>query len=276
MKNSGWELTVGFTPIRTKDFTWNVSMNTSNNSNTVTETGVENVSWSDAASGTLYKKGYSSNSFWAFRFKGIDPKTGYPIIDLSTAEGADKSDPTSYMEYAGKLDPDFTGGISMSFRYKQLALTTSLNLRLGCKTFLRKAYQSIYLPSEFENLSNELVERWTPTNTNADFPGLPDKNVVAIKLPDGSTYLNPYEMYNYSTARVVNASSLSCNSVDLSYTFDTTKFMKALHIKGLSLSTSLSNLFIIHSGDFKGRDPEVAMGMQPRTKSLTFNANVTF
>lgn len=277
MKNSGYELTVGLTPIRTKDFTWNLSLNTSKNFNEVTKVGTQNQNWQSVATGTYYKAGYATNSFWAFRNDGIDPETGYPIINLDVEEGADTSDPTTYMEYAGKLDPDFTGGLSMSFRYKQFSLSTSFYLQLGGKRFLTEAYQSTFLPSEFENLTNELVGRWTPDNPNATFPGLPDKNVVSTLLPDGSTYATVYQMYNYSMDRVVSASSFRCNSISFAYSFSDT-WLKKYHIpaKSLSLSGTVNNIFTIHSGDFKGRDPEVAMGQQPRTRSFSLNLNVSF
>lgn len=278
MKNSGYELTLGFTPIRTRDFTWNVSLNTSKDFNEVTKVGIQSQNYYYATSGNLYKEGYAATSFWAFKCDGIDPKTGYPIIDLSMADNAtadEKKDPTSFMVYGGKIDPDFTGGISMGFRYKDFSLTTALYLRVGGKTFLQSAYQSTYLPSEFENLSNELVGRWTPQNTSATFPGLPDKNVTSVKLPNGE-YATVYQMYNYSTDRIVSTTSLSCNNMSLSYSFPYDWVKRYLHLQSLSLSTSITNLFIIHKGDFKGRDPEVAMGQQPRTRSLTFNLNVAF
>lgn len=82
-------------------------------------------------------------------------------------------------------------------------------------------------------------------------------------------------MYNKSNARVVNASSLKCNNLSLSY-FLPEKVAKRLYCKSVSMSASMSNLFTIASKDFKGRDPEVAMGQQPLTSSFSFGLSVTF
>lgn len=274
--NRGYELTVGFTPIRTKDFTWNVSMNTSKNFNEVAKVGIQNMHWKNTTTGQFYKDGYAVSSFWAFRYEGIDKETGYPIINLDTEEGADLTDPTSYMVYAGKLDPDFTGGLSMSFRWKDLTLSTSLYLQLGGKKFLSPAYASIQLPSDYENLSTELLNRWTPDNPNAEFPGLPDRMIQNTQLPNGSTYANVYEMYNYSDARVVSASSLRCNNLSLSYAVPFEWVRRNLHLQSVSFGGSITNLFAINSKDFKGRDAEVATGQQPRTRSVSLNLNVVF
>lgn len=278
MVNKGYEISLGFTPIRTKDFTWNMSVNTGKNWNEVTKVGMQSMNWETAKSGSFNKAGYAVGSFWAFNFDGIDKETGYPIIDLSTEPGADLTDPTSYMVYAGKMDPDFTGGLGMSFRYKDFTLSTSLYLQLGGKKFLTPAFVSTTLPSEYENMTSELVNRWTPENKTASLPGLPDYNVVknAVILPDGKTSVNLYEMYNYSTARVVSASSLRCNSMTLSYSVPSKWVAKNLRMKSLSCGATLTNLFSINSKDFKGRDAEVATGQQPRTRSVSFNINAAF
>lgn len=276
MENSGWELSVNFTPVRTKNFTWDMGMNTSKNNNEITKVGVQNLTWKTAVGGNYYKKGYPVSAFWAFDCDGIDPETGYPIINLDVHDGSDPlNDPTAYMKYAGKLDPDFTGGLTMSFRYKQLSLSTSFYLQVGGKKFLMEAYASQTLPSEYENLSSELNKRWRPGDTSAKFPGLPDKNVVNFYLPNNKTYSNVYEMYNYSDVRVVNASSLKCNRISLNYSFPE-QLAKRFGVKFISMGASMSNPFTIAHKDFKGRDPEVATGAQPITSSYSFSLNVTF
>ncbi|MBR1400445.1 MAG: SusC/RagA family TonB-linked outer membrane protein [Prevotella sp.] len=281
MVNKGYELTVGFTPIRTKDFTWDVSVNTAKNWNEVTEVAMQSMSWKTAISGSFNKDGYPVTSLWAFKYEGIDPETGYPVIDTSYEPGADLTDPTSFMVHVGKLDPDFTGGLGMSFRYKQFSLSTSLYLQLGGKKFLSPAYQTSTMPSEYENLSTELLNRWTPENRNAEFPGLPDYNIVTWNtrnnwsLPNNET-ATKYEMYNYSTARVVSASSLRCNNMSLNYSFPNEWLKRTFHLQSMSIGASVSNIFAINSKDFKGRDAEVATGQQPRTRSCSFNLNVAF
>lgn len=277
MDNHGYEISLAFTPVRTKNFTWNLSLNTSKNVNLVTKTGLQNPTWHTAVSGNLHKDGYPSAGFWAFRYTGIDQTTGYPIIDLTAKDGSDpKTDPTAYMEYMGSMDPDFTGGLNTSFRYKNLTLSTSLYVQLGGKKFLSPAYKTTLLPSEYENLSTELNARWRPGDTDAKFPGLPDKNLTNFLIP-GTTqsYSNYYEMYNYSTERVVSASTLRCNNVSLSYMFPQSLAHK-LYCNNLAVSCSASNLFSIVSKGFRGRDAEVATGAQPRTRSYSLNLSVTF
>ncbi|RKD92541.1 SusC/RagA family TonB-linked outer membrane protein [Mangrovibacterium diazotrophicum] len=279
MKNKGYELTLGFTPVRTGNFTWNLNLSTSKNKNEVTKVGTQNPTWKSAAQGSLFKEGYAVSSFWAFKSDGIDPETGYPIIDLTVAEGENPVDnPTSYMEYVGKLDPDFTGSLGNTFRYKQLSMVASFYLQLGGKKFLSPAYASSVMPTEYENLSSELNDRWTPENTSATIPGLPDAYIVQnpVTLP-GTTNTGEtlYEMYNYSTDRVVDASSLQLSMLTLNYNFGD-NICKKLNCRSVTLGVSASNVFTIVSKDFQGRDAEVATGNQPRTRSYSLNLSVNF
>ena len=108
-------------------------------------------------------------------------------------------------------------------------------------------------------------------------PGLPDSNVKNNILLPGSNnlYTNPYEMYNYSTARVVSASTLRYNNISINYALSE-RFAKKIFCKYISLGASISNPFAIVSKDFRGRDAEVATGNQPRTRSYNLNLSLTF
>lgn len=282
LTNRGLELSFNFIPIQTKNSTLNISLNSSKTYNELTNVGTQNPSWRVAASGNLYVKGNPISGFWAFDFQGIDPANGFPKISLTTdASKNAATDPTAYMKYMGKLNPDFVGGLGISYRYKMFTISTNTYLQIGGKKFLSPSYSVPFstaansLPSEYDNMSTQLNARWTPQNTNAEFPGLPDTRVANFLLPDGKTFSNVYEMYNYSTARVVNASTLRVNSINLNYSLPL-KIVSFLKVKNINAGAGVSNPFAIVSKDFKGRDAEVATGSQPRTASYTVNMNITF
>jgi hypothetical protein len=93
-------------------------------------------------------------------------------------------------------------------------------------------------------------------------------------LPNGK-YANIYDLYNYSSARVVNASTLRCNNLAMSYSFPE-HVVKRLKCKTLNMTGGISQVFSIVSKDYKGRDAEVATGAQPRTRTYTLSASVSF
>ncbi len=278
MKNSGWDLSVSFVPVRTKDFVWSVGLNTGKVRNQVNCDMEPTGQWEEATSGSLNKKGYAVSSFWAFRFTGLNEENGGPEFDFTArGEGDSELDITRYMDYAGKTEPDFTGGINMSFRYRRLTLSSNFYLSVGNKKFLSSPYSDFTrLPSEYENVSSQLKKRWRKPGDKTVIPSipLPDNSNVFFPFPDLSTRLYPYEAWAYSTVRVVNASYLRCSNISLSYTFPENWGGK--FIQNMSISCVLSNPFQIVSKDFEGRDPEVASGMQPLSRDVSLNVSISF
>lgn len=278
LKNSGWELSFSLTPVRTKNFLWSLGFNTSKNYNKITSSLETKKSWQAATSGGLYKDGYASSGIWAFEYTGLSSIDGSPEFNL---EGLNdllaETDATVYMKYAGKLDPDFTGGINTSLKYKQLTLSASFNLQVGGKKFLAPMFDSNMnntTPYEYNNLPKDLVKRWRKPGDEAitDVPSLPARGRGAISLP--TTTERAHLLYNYSDIRVVNASFLRCNNITLSYNISDGWIKKFAQNMGFTFS--VSNPFIIVSKDFKGRDPEVATGSQPISQTYTLSVNLSF
>ena len=286
MTNEGFELNLSTTLVRTQNFIWNISMNTAKNRNRIKSTLVPDGSWTTAVSGELNKEGYPVSAFWAFELMGLDHEYGTPIFNIpETVENPEEqNDATSYMKYMGKMEPDFTGGLSMSFRYKNLSLLSSFNLSIGGKRFLHSLFQSknfpYSLPAAYDNLSKEFVNRWREPGDelHTNIPAIPsydEENTTNIKFPGTNIVANIYEMYDYSDVRVVNASFLRCNSISLTYNLPDA-FLKYLGLENVAFSGSVSNPFMIVSKDYKGVDPEVATGGQPLSKVYSLRLNITF
>ena len=280
LENYGWELSFSFAPVRTKNFIWTMGLNTSKNYNKVTSKLESNENWTQAVSGSLNKKGYPVSGFWAFDFAGLNSENGVPMFNLPGVDTPEaKTDATVYMKYMGKLDPDFTAGLNMGFRFKDLTLSSSFYLSVGGKKFLAKMFDSDMTnstPYEYNNLPKDLTKRWQQPGDEkyTDIPSLPEykKASASVNLPSASAF--SYELYNYSDIRVVNASYLRCNNISLSYNLSKGWIKKFAQNMGVSFS--VSNPFIIVSKDFKGKDPEVATGSQPLSQNYTFSVNLSF
>ena len=279
MTNSGWDLGVSFIPVRTKDLTVSVGLTTGKVYNEVKSKIDPTGAWDEAVSGNLNQKGYPVSSFWAFRFVGLDPVHGGPLFDMEGAELEDASrDATLYMDYAGKMEPDFTAGLSLNVSYKTFTLSTSFYLSLGNQQFLAPIMTSTYdgIPSEYENMSKEWIKRWRQPGDEkkTSVPSLPDKVTSAKQMTFGDKEFYPYEMYGYSTARVVDAWFLKCSNIALSYTVPNKRLPSIL--QNLSVNCSITNPFEIVSKDFMGRDPEVALGSQPLSTTVSLGVSVSF
>jgi hypothetical protein len=288
MRNRGFEVTVSGTLVRSKDFVWNMSLNTSKNTNTLDSDVPRNDNWKSAAEGKMHKEGYAVSSFWVFELKGLDPASGYPLFDIPTVAekpGADK-DATLYMKYAGRLEPDFTGGVTNSFRYKWFTLSASFNMALGGKRLLYRMFDEAILPSAYKNLPKEFVNRWRQPGDEqkTNIPAIPSmiynpqknqEEAPWVSMPTYEGYGELYTLYNYSDARVVSASFLRCNNISLTYNLQD-NLLKVAGIKSVAVTASVRNPFIWVSKGYKGMDPEVATGNQPMPRVYSMGLNVSF
>ena len=269
IENKGWELAFNFVPVRTKDVTWSVSVNTGQNFNRVTKAGDSEASWQRYVSGSLVKNGYAVNSLYAYRFKGLDSRTGEPIFygelekdeNGKTIINSQQEALDAAFKYMGKRIPDLTGGFSSSIKYKNFTLNALFAFALGNKIWLNNLYSESgqALPFPQQNMSREFVNRWRQPGDElkTNIPALSDEPLLftgdyARKYAIAD---NRWDMYNKSDIRVASGNFLRCRSLSLRYDFSREQ-LYFFHLQGASVSLESSNLFVLKSSKLIGRDPE--------------------
>jgi hypothetical protein len=146
------------------------------------------------------------------------------------------------------------------------------------------------MPSEYRNVSDELNKRWRKPG-DEKFTNIPSIPVGENCFPIypfaatenegifGNTYwskqgIYPLDAWAHSDVRVVDAWYIRFS--DLSFSYDLPERWIKKFASNVSLSFTMTNPLQIHSSDFKGRDPEVSMGNQPRSRDYSFGINVSF
>jgi TonB-linked SusC/RagA family outer membrane protein len=284
VNNKGFEVSINIGAIRNADFNWNIGFNTSKTTTNVLRSGAVSLNdWQTAASGGLYKEGYPSSAIFSFDFAGLDPNNGNPTfngLDVGKNPGT-ATDITKGMVYSGQLDPKFTGGLTNNFRYKAFTLNTFVYISTGNVKRLAALYPTATsassAPYPFQNLSGELVNRWRQPGDEVytNIPSLPSAGPISstsMSIP--GTSQTPYlrTMYDYSTARVVDASFARLRNVSLGYIVPAKQIQK-YGFKSCQLMLSATNLFYIADKRLNGQDPEVNGNSLPipRTYSLSLN-----
>ncbi|WP_315403218.1 SusC/RagA family TonB-linked outer membrane protein [Hoylesella saccharolytica] len=269
IENKGWELAFNFVPVRTKDLTWSISVNTGQNFNRVTKAGDSEVTWQRYVKGSLIKNGYAVNSLYAYRFKGLDSRTGEPLFygqsekdeDGRTIINSQQEALDAAFTYMGKREPNLTGGFSSSIKYKNFTLNALFSFAFGNKVWLNNLYNESgqALPFPQQNMSREFINRWRQPGDErfTNIPALSDEPLLfrgayERKYPIAD---NRWDMYNKSDIRVAPGSFLRCRSLSLRYDF-TPAQLAFFHLKGGNISFESSNLFVIKSAKLMGRDPE--------------------
>lgn len=276
--NKGYEIYLNFIPVSSKNLSWGVNFNTAKNFNNVVKSGgLLNTDWKLATTGALYKQDYPVSTFWAFDYKGLDALTGYPTFNLPEVTDVTKKDVTKLMIPVGQRDPKFTGGVGTNLRYKGFTFNTSFNLNLGADKLLAPLYTDNYFSAAYptQNLPSALNNRWRKPGDEmfTQIPSLPTANMPRVLVNTISN--SAYELYDYSTARIVSANYLRCRNIALGYQLPA-KSLTKLHFRTMSFQASVTNLFYIASKSLNGIDPEVNGNSLPipRTYSLTLNLGI--
>lgn len=283
ISNSGLEVTLNFTPIRTNDLAWTIGVNAGKNWNesssddrTAKADELTHTDFLNGSSDRPLKKGYPLSAFWSYKFTGIDGKNGYPTFENATydaVEGNGSVDPTTFLVYSGQSEPDFSGGFNTRLRWKNFNIGMDFAVALGAKKRLPNPYSTFTygkMPDIFSNLSKELNDRWKEPGDEAhtNIPGLYTsvRDLYNLNLPNG-LYDNIYSMWAQSDVRVASASFLRCTQLSLSYSVPRT-FCQKIGLSRIQLSANINNLFVIASDDWKGYDPELGYSIQPRIYSV--------
>lgn len=121
----------------------------------------------------------------------------------------------------------------------------------GNKVRLDPSFRNSY--SDQSSMSKDFLNRWVMPGDEewTNVPSIMDQLVLA-KV--GSQ--NPYNSYNYSTARVADGDFIRLKQVNLSYQLPTGAFDR-LGVTNASLSLVANNLWLIYSDSrLNGQDPE--------------------
>lgn len=287
--NRGYELIINAIPVVTKDFRWSLSFNAAKNINKVTQGGMESeYTYAQYVDGSAVLKGYPINSFFSYKFGGLDAN-GLPTFkDTEETEGATKADMyAKVFEYSGNRVPDMQGGFSTNFSYKNFTLGLFFSYSLGAKVRLNNLYNNSgqTLPNPQQNMSGEFVNRWRQPGDEA-WAVIPSLSTESLSmnglLGDREIEIadNMWQMYNQSDLRVVSGDFLRLRTAYLRYSLPE-RVCKTLKVQSANVRIEGNNLWLISSKKLNGQDPEqLGMGTigvtTPPIASFSFGLDITF
>lgn len=296
VSNQGIDAMVTFTPVQTKDFEWNSTINVNYNTNKVEKLANNNadllVGGDFLGGNVIMRVGEEMGAFYGLQRLGIKGEawvsqyggrvgTALRNDDLKQEAG---ETPEAYKKRIGKQIlgsplPKVTGSWINKFYYKGFDLTIDLQFVTGSKT-----RQDYYHSAEDRfgltgGMASILYDQWRPGM--AEDAGA--KSVQAIRLQPLSGQDSKSD-----TRWCVDGSYIRGNLFQLGYNFNKS-VTNALRIGSLRTYVSVENAFVITSKLFQGYDPEAqsdnrgnpfeqnaAFFSYPRPIVVTLGANVTF
>ena len=273
--NTGIELTINAVPVKTKDFTWQTTVNLAHNKNKVDKLSnkkfsVDYKDWGDPNIGGIssngeverIKEGESLGTFWTYEWAGYNEygQSTYYVHDATTGERTGEVTTTPEKKDKTKVGcalPKVTYGWNNTLTYKNWALTAFFQGNIGNK--IMNATRAHY--------SNKALLS-------------AGKNVLADALKD--KYFTSDNTYYYPSDRYLeNGSFFRLSTLSLAYTFDNLDgWLKSVQVYGTA-----KNVFTITG--YKGLDPDINLGglepgldkretFYPHTRSFILGVKVNF
>ena len=273
--NTGIELTINAVPVKTKDFTWQTTVNLAHNKNKVDKLSnkkfsVDYKDWGDPNIGGIssngeverIKEGESLGTFWTYEWAGYNEhgQSTYYVHDATTGERTGEVTTTPEKKDKTKVGcalPKVTYGWNNTLTYKKWALTAFFQGNIGNK--IMNATRAHY--------SNKALLS-------------AGKNVLADALKD--KYFTSDNTYYYPSDRYLeNGSFFRLSTLSLAYTFDNLDgWLKSVQVYGTA-----KNVFTITG--YKGLDPDINLGglepgldkretFYPHTRSFILGVKVNF
>ncbi len=260
----------------------------------------------DLLSGNAFISGRPLNTFYSFRYSGLDShgrptfkgledanKTELMTLYNIMAETDKKDVWFKLMEESGRRVPVLQGGIGNYVAYRNFSLSFNLTYSVGSKIRLFKLCSwdgsNTLMPPPHNNMRAEFVNRWRFSGDEkyTDIPGLMTGSQSGEDYSGwwreqtwvkNQSFNSKYAMYDNSDFRVASGDYLRLQSVVFRYTFDK-DFLKKVRVSNAYVSLSGSNLFTICDKKLKGQNPEqsgatdiVNISLRPNyTVSLNIN-----
>jgi TonB-dependent starch-binding outer membrane protein SusC len=249
LENKGWELGITSKNFTGPDFTWFTSFNISSNKNKVLKLAdnkdlLINSTPSHflATESQILRVGEPVGSFYGFIYDGVIQQ-GETVLpgNFETVAGGEK-----FKDYNGdgKLDsndktiignpnPDFIFGLNNDFTYKNFDLNIFFQGTEGNQIL---NYTLMELASGNVNATTEVLDAWTPTNTDTNVP------------------INAARTKRITSRFVYDASYIRLKNISLGFSLDD-KVVSKMGLNKVRFYISAQNLWTIT--DYPGSDPEV-------------------
>ena len=272
--NIGVEFSLSATPVQTKNFTWNTTLNLSHNSNTVDRLSNDIYKTSTFTQGDPMVAGVSANgwtqrvmegeplgTFYTYEWAGVDSEgiSVYYTRDEKTGERDGKT--TRDPEYkdrtiTGCAQPKLNLGWNNNFTYKNWNASMFLTGVFGHDVYngLRSHYTAPDFFAGGKNVMKEFITDRNPKDTGSNRP---------------------------SDRFLENGSYVRLQSLSVGYTFKNFDGW----LQSLQLYVTMNNVFTITG--YKGLDPEVNLGgidpgvdyrwkVYPHTRTTMIGAKINF
>ena len=281
--NQGVEVSLSGTPLRTKNFSWDININFTRNRNKVLSlyNNSKNLQLGS------FQGGVSLNASIDQPYGTLQGATyqflnGQPLV-LANGTYATSNITSTVI---GNINPDWTGGIYNSFKYKNLSLSFLVDVKHGGDVFSLDMYygQASGILPQSVGLNDLGKPKRDPVASGGGIilPGVTadgKTNTNRVTIVSSSSFVLPQSQFVY------NAGYVKLRELSLAYSLPAKTVAALKVIKGIDLSLIGRNLWLIHK-NIPYADPEENLsagniqgyqsGSYPTVRTIGVNLKLKF
>ncbi|GAA4113144.1 SusC/RagA family TonB-linked outer membrane protein [Aquimarina addita] len=243
IQNTGADLTLNFDIFRSSlpdGFNFSINLVGNYNKQEIIDLANEEGEIINGATTSL-REGGILGEYYAYRYAGVNPDNGNLLFLTADGEETETPDVDNDRVFLDKnIFPDFEGGFGFNIDYKGFFASTQFRYTLGVDRFDNdlEGFQDPTNIGQFRS-SLELLDAWTPTNTDSNIPALNASNL---------------DLSANSDRYITNSDFLRLRFAQIGYAFPE-QYLRGTGFENVRVFVSGENLFTIT--DWRGFDPDV-------------------
>lgn len=284
VRNSGVELTVNVVPVKTKEFSWDLSYNFTKNNNVVERLEVPETFLSGFGGIGIYAvEGQALGQFKAQKalMATINGKE-YSVVDASGMPL-----PTPDEVYLGKdIEEKFRMGLTNTFTYKNISLSGTLDFHYGGYVYSYTKDYMHWVGSGPETVYDDRNPFIVPNSVVENEDGTYSENTTPVDPTAFHTFYSNGG-FQYNDFAVIDKSYLKLRNVTLAYNLPSS-LCKKLKVNRVSASVTGENILLWTPVENQYIDPETTsfgnniaakfgeFGVTPPYQRFIFGLSVSF
>ena len=283
IQNRGIEISLNGSPVKTSNFSWDINLNWTRNRNKVLElyNGVDNIILA-SFQGSITTNATLNQSYGDIHGTDFMYTNGQKTVG---ANGRYLKTPTNNVTI-GNINPDWTGGVTNKFTYKNLSFSFLIDVKKGGNVFSTDMYYGLATGIYPETAGNNDLGNPLRNKTSAGGGIIREGVTEDGKANTIRASASNYGAYGYRFSPdkpfVYDAGYVKLREASLGYSLPNRMFTRGF-IKGIDLSLVGRNLWIIHK-NLPYADPEegfssgnlqgVQTGAYPSVRAIGFNVKI--
>ncbi|TVR19441.1 MAG: TonB-dependent receptor [Balneolaceae bacterium] len=260
VENVGWEIELGARWVSKSTFNWTTNFNFTHQKNEILELvdGLEIL-------GSSIRVGYPIGILWRNKYAGINPADGRVMwydIDGNITYRRSSDD----RQMVGKYSPDYFGGLTNVFNYRNFRLSTFFQYEYGRSTYNSTVGRRMQVVSSERGLmANVARDAWQQPG---DMAGLP-RHYTSSSFPGSSSH-------NHSSVFITDASYIRLKEMRLDYNIPL-EWVEKISLNRANVFVQARNL--VTWTNYPYGDPEFVgqgTGEYPQSRQISLGINFQF